>query len=647
MVRIPLELAHEDPAPTPANGTTAGKRTKKIVIVFPPLTMPTSPPLGASMLKGFIERELPEWQVKVLDLNVWTFDRLFDALARGGPLDPRAIPEGVAGARDLTRAAAAFRGQNNHEFYTRPDLYDRYGEVFLRFTEACTQDLARLCDAHEQGAPLAPIFQDYLDLILSEKPDVVGISMIFSEQLPIGALLGKLIRKRTGLPVVFGGSCFADAAEHFLKWYPESADVIISGEGEEALKVLLTDFTALERVPSAVFFKDGMVHKVPKSFPKDIDFYGAPDFGDLDLKSYYSPEPVIPLLLSRGCYWRRCTFCVHYRSAGLTYRMHTMDFTIEMLKDFVAKGVRNFAFIDEMISPNHFTKLAKGIKEAKLNISYYALTKPSLTFTPEILSIMAESGCKYLLWGLESGNQRVLDLMDKGSKVEEVSKVLKDAHAAGIANHVFVICGFPTETEEEFAQTIKFLDDHKHYIYAVHRGTFSLEPESPIFEHQERFEITRSWMIRDTPSGGRWGYECKRGMSMERVKEAFVTVLPLFRVFNPYARYAANFRDHALLLYSHARLRPEARPFPKITYHSRPPSPYPSRFRDLVRVYPVDYPEHNAVEITADCKSGLVAVADSGTAPDVPNVDGLTAEQIAEFFANDPNFSGRFIVTGN
>jgi hypothetical protein len=608
--------------------------------------MPTSPPLGASMLKGFIERELPDWRVKVLDLNVWTFDRLFEGLAGGAQLNPRVFPEGPQATVDLMRAAGAFRGGNNYDFYNRPDLYDRYGELFLRFTEAYTQELAALCAAHENGNPLAPIFSEFLRLILAEKPDAVGISMIFSEQLPIGALLGKLLRKQHGLRVVFGGSCFADTAEHFLKWHPESADVIISGEGEEALKELLTDFTALEKVPSAVFFKDGQVHKVPKSFPKDIDFYGAPNFDDLDLRSYYSPEPVIPLLLSRGCYWRRCTFCVHYRSAGLTYRMHTMDFTIEMLKSFVAKGIRNFAFIDEMIAPSHFVKLANGIKEANLDISYYALTKPALTFTPEILSIMAESGCKYLLWGLESGCQRVLDLMDKGSKVEEVSKVLKDAHAAGIANHVFMICGFPTETEQEFAQTINFLDEHKDYIYAVHRGTFSLEPESPIFEHQERFQITRSWLIKDTPSGGRWGYECKSGMSMERAKEAFVTVLPFLRVFNPYARYAANFRDHALLLYSHAPLRPQARPFPRITYTPQTFKPYAPRFRDLVRVESV-VANGDDREITDDCKSGLVAVAGLGSPASVPTVDGLSAEQIAEFFANEPNFGGRFIVTGN
>src|SRR5580704_2294626 len=138
-------------------------RQKTIVIVFPPLTMPTSPPLGASMLKGFIERELPDWRVKVLDLNVWTFESLFAELAAGNlRLDPELFPEGPAAAADLTRAAAAFRGQNDDEFYHRPDLYDRYGDLFLRFTEAYTRRLATLCEAHERGAPLAPGFQDFL-----------------------------------------------------------------------------------------------------------------------------------------------------------------------------------------------------------------------------------------------------------------------------------------------------------------------------------------------------------------------------------------------------------------------------------------------------------------------------------------------------
>jgi hypothetical protein len=135
-------------------------RKKPAVIVFPLLTMPTSPPLGAAMLKGFVERELPEWRVKVLDLNLWTFERLFAALGAGQfQLDPRAFPEGPYAALSLTRAADAFRGKNDHEFYSRPDLYDQYAELFLRFTETYTQalaDPAQQARAHDALASARP-----------------------------------------------------------------------------------------------------------------------------------------------------------------------------------------------------------------------------------------------------------------------------------------------------------------------------------------------------------------------------------------------------------------------------------------------------------------------------------------------------------
>jgi hypothetical protein len=643
-MRTELTLATE--SISTANRVT--EKTKTVVLVFPPLVMPTSPPLGISMLKGFVERELPEWRVKVLDLNVWTFERLFAGLAEGKlPLEPKVFPEGAEAARGLIKAAEVFRGKKSEEFYHHPDLYDQYGELFLRFTETFTRELGALCEAHDKGKPLTPLVREWLNLILAEKPDAVGISMIFSEQLPMGAFLGKLVRKTTSLPVVFGGSCFADTAEHFLKWYPECADAIIAGEGEEALKLFLQDFKNLERVPGAVYFKDGQVQKTAKSFPKDIDFYGAPDFSDVNPRRYFSPEPVIPLLLSRGCYWRRCTFCVHYRSAGTTYRMHTMDFTIDMLKGFVAKGIRNFAFIDEMISPKHFTWLAEGIKEANLDISYYALTKPTREFTPSILKMIAESGCKYLLWGVESANQRVLDLIDKGTKVEDVSQVLKNAHAAGIANHVFLICGFPTESEEEYAQTLKFLDDHKDYIYAVHRGPFSLEPESPIMEHPDRFGITRTWVVKDNPTGGRWSYEVNRGMSPDRVLQVFVASLPFLRPFNPFARYLANFRDHALLIYGKpgVKLQPEARPFPRINFSQMPGAPMPFSLAAPMNSGMGNGHHAGQTEVIDDCKSGIMAVPANGGQSN--KWAELSPEQIAQFFSNDPQFGGRYLVTGN
>jgi hypothetical protein len=202
-----------------------------------------------------------------------------------------------------------------------------------------------------------------------------------------------------------------------------------------------------------------------------------------------------------------------------------------------------------MIAPGHFVRLAEAILEAKLDIAYYALSKPNRTFTPEILKKMAASGCKYILWGLESGNQRVLDLMGKGTQVEEVAEVLKNARAAGIHNHVYAICGFPTETPEEFVDTLMFLSENQNHISAIHRSVFALEQGSPISKDLAKFSIEETWVRAETPLGGRLGYTCASGMNMEEAADMFKSALPFFRRFNPYAQYLANFRDHALLVY--------------------------------------------------------------------------------------------------
>ena len=194
-------------------------------------------------------------------------------------------------------------------------------------------------------------------------------------------------------------------------------------------------------------------------------------------------------------------------------------------------------------------RLADAILEAGLDIAYYALSKPNRTFTPDILRKMAASGCKYVLWGLESGNQRVLDLMGKGTRVEEVAEVLHNARAAGIHNHVYVICGFPTETPDEFADTLDFLRTNQDQISAIHRSVFSLEPGSPISKDLQKFSIEETWVRSTSPLGDRLGYRCTSGMTMEEAAQRFQDALPFFRPFNPYARYLANFRDHALLTY--------------------------------------------------------------------------------------------------
>jgi hypothetical protein len=223
-----------------------------------------------------------------------------------------------------------------------------------------------------------------------------------------------------------------------------------------------------------------------------------------------------------------------------------------------------------MIAPGYFVKLAQAIKQANLDIAYYAYSKPNKAFTSDVLKQMAESGCKYLLWGVESGNQRILDKMGKGTEVSEIATVLKAAHEAGIANHVFIICGFPTETQNEFLDTLRFLDANRTYIYAVHRGVFSLEAGSPIHRNPGQFGIVEMAMCKETPLGGRLTYRCSSGVTAEQADENFKAAVPFFRAFHPHAQFLEFYRDHALLVYKKlgVSLHQEFRRFPRTVLRS-------------------------------------------------------------------------------
>ncbi|MBI3902410.1 MAG: radical SAM protein [Nitrosomonadales bacterium] len=542
-------------------------RKKTLLLVFPPAAVPTSPPLGIAMLKGYVERQLPDWEIKLLDLNLWLINRILSGLEAGtGNFSEQLYDQVGTSKEQILEAVRVFRGTDNDILQSNPEVYNQSGLAYLGLINIITQILTNDCAEWERSQRLSPLLKDCINQMQSLKPDCVGISMIFSGQLPVGAALGRFMRQQDKLKVIMGGSCLIEGAEHFMRWYPEAADVIVTGDGEEALKLLLLNGCNPKGVSGAVYRRSGLVVKEPPVFQKDIDQYGIPDWSGLDLYAYHSPEPVIPLLLSRGCYWRKCTFCVHYFSAGDTFRVRSNEAVIEVLQHFVARGFRNFAFVDEMIAPRQFARMARAIKEAQLDIDYYAYSKPNNTFTPAILQEMAESGCRFLLWGVESGSQRILDLMGKGTKVEEVAEVMKNTHEAGMANHAFVICGFPTETHEEFADTLKFLNDNRDYIYAVHSGPFGLDVGSPISKDLQKFSIMETWVQGRTPLGEQLAYKCSSGSSMEETWKNYQKALPLFRAFHPHSQMVAYYRDHALLVYKHqgARLNPESRRFPAI-----------------------------------------------------------------------------------
>ena len=154
-------------------------REKTLVLVFPPLTTPTSPPLGPAMLKGYVEGKLPDWRVEVLDLNLWTIEHMISGIAAGRvPLSPSAFPEGYTAAYGLARAAEVFRTPGHPEFYGEPAKYNWYGELLFRFTDWYSRRLEQDCEVWEQGGP-QPDFRTHLD----DSPCFLGPVPVFSHYI--------------------------------------------------------------------------------------------------------------------------------------------------------------------------------------------------------------------------------------------------------------------------------------------------------------------------------------------------------------------------------------------------------------------------------------------------------------------------------
>ncbi|MEN8198463.1 MAG: B12-binding domain-containing radical SAM protein [Thermodesulfobacteriota bacterium] len=538
----------------------------RIALVSPPPMHPTSPPLGPAALSAFLMSRDPELEVRCFDLNLHFYRKIVQLIDEEKfSIRLYDWSEQKSRARLLTAISLI----SNQDWPNRQlKQYHSAASIFLSFENIfngfMTDMGRRLCLGLPVPARLELFFQELLQPVIDYHPDLFGLSVQFSQQLEFSALFLKLCKEQLNIPTVLGGA-WSGVVPHpedlFMspmlftvenKNHPfqlkEYLDYLIPGEGENGLLDICTMLKGgmkSAQVANLIYRKGGQIRKNPPSVIMDLSTLPIPDFSSFNLPDYFLPRPVLPLQLSRGCPWQRCTFCTHHHSY-LNYRQVPVKTCIDILSSLKQDSQCDcFSFVDEMILPKRFLALADEIVARKLDITYGAYAKPSDKFSQKLLERLQCSGCRVMMWGLESANQRVLDLMDKGTRVEIVKKVIERAAGSGIMNLLFVLFGFPTETEEELLNTVTFLKENSSRIHALAMGTFVLTEGSQVHRQPEKFSI----VIRDKskdPANRTLKYDTERGMSASRVDTLFKQQLPELNQIGP-SRRLAGYRDHLLL----------------------------------------------------------------------------------------------------
>lgn len=334
--------------------------------------------------------------------------------------------------------------------------------------------------------------ENFVKELAKKNYDAVSISLTDLSQLIPVFTLCSLIKKYTRATVLVGGNYATQICEDMMKHteiFTDYIDYLSIGDGETSLPQLCGYLDGREKITdvSNLVFFDKLSNKVISTgfscLRINMDETAFADYSDYDLTQYFTPEPVFPVQLSKGCYWGKCSFCdYHYGQQG--YHPKSIDRIIDELRFYYERfGASKFLFVDECIPPVFYNKLALAITASGLNISFYSFARLEDGYTPEVLKNLYNAGAKLFMWGYECESLRVMELMNKGINAENRKHILTESHKAGIWNNGLFIFGYPTETPEEIEATMATIRNNRRIIPSVTLSNFALKKHSLLKEH--------------------------------------------------------------------------------------------------------------------------------------------------------------------
>ena len=334
---------------------------------------------------------------------------------------------------------------------------------------------------HKETNMFYDFFEAKAEEIIKEESDLICISVPDLSQLIPAFTLSRILKEKTGKAVAIGGNYITQNKQDFLNHpeiFSEYCDFLMVGDGERSI-VELAEYTekkrSIENVSNLMYLKDSKAVCNPAAEVLDFREVAYADFDDIDFSQYFSPETVIPMQLSKGCYWGKCTFCDYYYGQQC-FDIKKIDDVIDEIKYFIGKyKVKHFLFIDEAIPPKYYNELANAILKNNLKIYFYSFVRLEEGFTREVFDNLYKAGFRIGLWGYESSSERIMKMMNKGIDVDERLRILRDAKEAGIWNNGLFIMGYPTETMEEIEKTISIIYENRDIIHSCTPSNFSLK----------------------------------------------------------------------------------------------------------------------------------------------------------------------------
>jgi len=340
------------------------------------------------------------------------------------------------------------------------------------------------------GEVLDYSIDETLKQVMAKGSKVVGITSTITS-FPHAIEIGRKLRQQDpDLVLILGGPYVSAMMGEGVE---SSFTYGIFGEGEYTVHELLEYLNGktekkISEIRGLIYRENGEIRiNQPREYIENLDVLPFPARHLLPPLHLYRPNsqnyrklPATTLITSRGCPYN-CVFCDH-SVFGKKYRAHSPEYVVNEIQHLVATyGVKEIWIVDDTLTLNkkRVADICDLIIKRGIKISWNCLGRVN-TVSPELLKKMKEAGCWMIAYGIESGNQEVMDFLQKGITLDEVRQAVTWTKDAGMLAKGFFMIGNPPDTIQTLDQTIAFAKDLQ-LDYALFTITSPL-PNTELFE---------------------------------------------------------------------------------------------------------------------------------------------------------------------
>jgi anaerobic magnesium-protoporphyrin IX monomethyl ester cyclase len=343
------------------------------------------------------------------------------------------------------------------------------------------------CVMFDQANPDTPD-NVIIEEINRQRPALVGLSFLSTTSYPYAKILARQIRAaNTTVKLAFGG-VFASLNASLVKLQCPEVDFVCRGDGEQLILDLLDRLDDPHDVGGLTWAKDGqVVNNSNRAMERHLDQWPFPDRESLPLDFVESMPLDVPAVLSmkrfttmqtsRGCPWP-CVFCdIPIFNEG-KWRSRSPQHVVDEFKYLQELGYGSVYFVDDhfLLQPKRIEAICKGVNANDITIEWGCEGRVD-SVAQHLFPAMAKAHCRTIMFGIESGSQKILDRLKKEQTLAEVETAVRNAKQAGIEIvHGFFTVGNPDETVEDMHATFDFasrlpLDTFGFNRLCVYRGT--------------------------------------------------------------------------------------------------------------------------------------------------------------------------------